>query len=51
MRSKIKIKAAHVLQATNSLEDSTQMESMYEVPIPSVSAIKTRDNVAYGQTK
>ena len=42
MTSKIKTKAA---------ESSTQMESMYEDPIPSVSAIKTRDNIAYGHTK
>jgi hypothetical protein len=51
MRSKIKIKAALDLQATNRAVSSTQMEAMYEDPIPSVSAIKTRDNVAYGHTK
>ena len=51
MRSRIKIKAALDSQGTNRAESSTQMESMYEEPIPSVSAIKTRDNIAYGHTK
>ena len=53
MRSKTKIKAALDLQAINRsrAKGSTQMEPMYEEPIPSVSAIKTRDNIAYGHTK
>ena len=50
-RSKAKIKAALDLQATNRAGRSTQMESMYEDPLPSVSVIKTRDNIAYGHTK
>ena len=36
------------LQSPNRAVSSTQMESMYEDPIPSVSAINTRDNIAYG---
>ena len=51
MRSRIKIKAAFDSQGTIRAVSSTQMESMYEEPIPSVSAIKTRDNIAYGHTK
>ena len=50
-RSRIKIKAALDSQGTNKAESSTQMESMYEEPTPSVSIIKTRDNIAYGHTK
>ena len=30
---------------------STHMESMYEDPLPSLTAINTQDNVAYGHTK
>ena len=51
IRSKAKIKAALQLQLTNR---SIHMESMYEDitgPSPSVSAINTQDNVAYGHTK
>ena len=51
IRSKAKIKAALQLQLTNR---SIRMESMYEDvtgPSPSVSAINTQDNVAYGHTK
>ena len=44
-QSKAKIKEQ---QPSNRAESSTQMESMYEEPIPSVSAINTRDNIAYG---
>ena len=51
MRSKAKIKAALDLQASTRAVSSPQMESMYEEPIPSVSAIKTRDNIVYGHTK
>ena len=50
-RNKAKTKATLDLQATNRARRSTQMESMYEVPLPSVSAIHTQDNVAYGHTK
>ena len=52
MRSKAKIKAA--LEITNRAERSTHMESMYEDvtgPLPSVSAINTQGNVAYGHIK
>ena len=51
MRSRLNIKAALDSQATTRAESSTQMESMYEEPTPSVSAINTRDNIAYGHTK
>ena len=44
-RSKAKIKK---LQLSNS---SSHMESVYEDPSQSVSAIDTQDNVAYGHTK
>ena len=53
-RSKEKIKAALDLQQTSRAERSTHMETMYEDvtgPVPSVGAINTQDNVAYGHTK
>ena len=51
-QSKAKIKAA--LEQSNRAEGITYKESMYEDvtgPLPSVSAIDTQDNVAYGHTK
>ena len=53
-RSKAKIKAVLDLQQISRAERSTHMETMYEDvtgPVPSVSAINTQDNVAYGHTK
>ena len=50
-RSKAKTKAVLDLQATSTAVRSSHIESMYEDPIPSVSAIRTQDNVAYGHTK
>ena len=47
-RSKAKIKE---LQPLHREASSTQMESMYEDPLPSVSAISTKENVAYGHAK
>ena len=51
IRSKAKIKAALDRQATDTAVRSTQMESVYEDPIPSVSGINTKDNIAYGHTQ
>ena len=51
IRSKAKSKTALDLQVTNRAGRSTHMESMYEVPLPSVSAIHTQDSTAYGHTK
>ena len=51
-QSKAKIKAA--LEQSNRAEGITYKESMYEDvtgPLPSVSAVDTQDNVAYGHTK
>ena len=48
---KAKSKAALDLQVTNRAGRGTHMESMYEDPSSSVSAIHTQDNVAYGHTK
>ena len=50
-RNKAKFKVVLDLQATNTTKRSTQMESMYEEPLPSASAICTRDNIAYGHMK
>ena len=47
-RSKAKIKE---LQLSNGETSHAHVESMYEDPLPSASAINTRDNVAYGHTK
>ena len=47
-RSKAKIKE---LQPPHREESSTHMEAMYEDPLPSVSAISTKENVAYGHAK
>jgi hypothetical protein len=44
-RSKANIKE---LQSSNRASSSTHMESMYEDPSPSVRAISTKENVAYG---
>ena len=51
VRSKAKIKAAIDRQATDTAVRSTQMEPVYEDPIPSVSGINTKDNIAYGHTQ
>ena len=51
LRSKAKIKTAIKVQPANRAE---RTEPMYEVvtgPTPSVSAINTQDNVAYGNTQ
>ena len=50
IRSKAKIKAALDQQATDTGVRSTQMESVYEDRLPSVSRINTQDNIAYGHT-
>ena len=51
IRSRAKIKTALDRQATHTGVRSTQMESVYEDPIPSVSRINTQDNIAYGHTQ
>ena len=48
-RSKAKSKAAFDLQVTNRAGRSTHMESMYEDPSPSVSAIHTQENITQRQ--
>ena len=47
-RNKTKIKE---LQPTHREASSSHMESLYEDPLPSVSAISTKENVAYGHAK
>ena len=47
-RSKAKIKE---LQPPHREASRTHMEAMYEDPLPSVSAISTKENVAYGHVK
>ena len=47
-RSKAKTKEQ---QPPKRATSSTHMESMYEDPLPSVSAINTKENVAYSHTK
>ena len=55
LKCKAKIKAMLDVQPTNKTGRNIQnMESMYEDvthPLPSVSAINTLDNIAYGHTK
>ena len=51
VKSKAKIQEGIDLQVANQAGRSTQMESMYEDPLPSVRTIPTQDNVAYGHTK
>ena len=47
-RSKAKIKE---LQTPHREASSAHMEAMYEDPLPSVTAISTKENVAYGHAK
>ena len=51
MRSKAKIKAASDLQLTNRAERTEPMYEDVTGPLPSVGAINTQDNVAYGHTQ
>ena len=48
--SKAKIKAALDLQATTTPGRSVPVESLYEDPLPAVSAIRTKENAAHGHT-
>ena len=51
MRSKMKIKAASDLQLTNRAERTEPMYEDVTGPLPSVGAINTQKNVAYGHTQ
>ena len=51
MRSKAKIKAAIEVQPANRAERTEPMYEAVTGPLPSVSAINTQDNVAYGHTQ
>ena len=51
-RNKAKAKAGLEPELRETARSSsTHMESMYEDPLPSLTAINTQDNVAYGHTK
>ena len=51
MRSKAKTKATSDLQLTNRAERTTHTESIYTTPLPSVGAVKVKENIAYGHTQ